>query len=228
MITIDPVIVIGLGGIGSHLVEPLARFMAARMSGVSLRLVDGDSYSRSNIARQRAAESRIGANKAEVQASILKHAFSSLKIDAVPEYASARNARDLVTDGSCVLSCVDNHATRKILSDAVLRLKNAVLISGGNEYVDGNVQVFVRTNGRDRTSPIDRHHPEIAYPQDDNPADLSCEELSLLPSSEQIIFTNLTAAALMLNAFYAIISDRIGYEEAFFEILTNKVNSISR
>jgi hypothetical protein len=124
---------------------------------------------------------------------------------------------------------VDNYATRKLLSDAVSRLRNGLLVSGGNEYRDGNVQVYIRNGGKNRTNPLDKFHPEIASPEDDNPADLSCEELEALPSGEQIIFTNLTAAALMLNAFYAVAqAGYVQYEEAYFDSISNRVNPVSR
>jgi len=225
----DPVIVVGLGGIGSHLVEPLARYIVAAMPEVTLKFVDGDRYSHSNLARQRAVESHVGGNKAEVQAELLRRAFPRLKVAAVSQFIHPRNVRDMLTEGSCVLACVDNHATRKLLSDALSRLRNGLLISGGNELRDGDVQVYLRTGGKNRTNPLDKFHPEIAEPKDDNPADLSCEELEMLPSREQIIFTNLTAAALMLNAFYAIAdAGHALFEEAYFDILSNKVNPVTR
>jgi molybdopterin/thiamine biosynthesis adenylyltransferase len=225
----NPIVVVGLGGIGSHLVEPLARYVVAAWPEATLKLVDGDAYSLSNLSRQRAAESQIGGNKAEVQVELLRRAFPRLKAAAVAQFVHPRNVRDIVTEGSCVLACVDNYATRKILSDAVARLKNALLISGGNEYRDGNVQVYLREGGKNRTNPLDKFHPEIANPEDDNPADLSCEELETIPSGEQIIFTNLTAAALMLNAFYAVAgSGYVRYEEAYFDILDNVVTAPSR
>jgi molybdopterin/thiamine biosynthesis adenylyltransferase len=225
----DPIIVVGLGGIGSHLVEPLARYVVAAAPETTLKLVDGDAYSLSNLARQRAVESHIGGNKAEVQAELVRRALPRLKVVPVPQFVHARNVRDLVTEGSCVLSCVDNHATRKLLNDAVSRLRSGLLVSGGNEYRDGSVQVYVRNGGKNRTNPLDKFHPEIAAPEDDNPADLTCEELQSLPSQEQIIFTNLTAAALMLNAFYAVAqAGYVLYEEAYFDIISNVVTAPSR
>jgi len=229
MVRYDPIIVVGLGGVGSHLVEPLARYLAAAMPEATLRLVDGDAYALSNLSRQRVSQAHVGGNKAEVQAALLRAAIERIKVAARPEYVHAGNVRDLIVEGACVFSCVDNHASRRLLSDALKRLKNGLLISGGNELYDGNVQVHLRSQGKDRTSPIEKFHPEIEFPRDDNPADLSCEELARLPSHPQVIFTNLAAAALMLNAFHqAVNGGGVPYDEVCFDIRTNRAAAIAR
>lgn len=222
----NPIIVVGLGGIGSHLIEPLARYLNAQEElETQLILADGDTYSLENQERQKMVEEDAGKNKAEVQAARLKPVFPKLSILILSRYIAEENVREIITEGSCIFSCVDNHATRKIISDAVLRLNNGLLISGGNNYDDGNIQVFWRTNRRCKTPPLDKHHPEIKYPQDQNPAELSCEELARLPHSNQIIMANLTVACLMLNAYHTIITtERIPYGEVYFDITENKVN----
>jgi len=111
------------------------------------------------------------------------------------------------------------------LSDALLRLRNGLLLSAGNDLTDGNVQVFQRQNGRNISPPLDKYHDEIRYPQDVNPAQLSCDELSRQPQSAQVLMANFTAAALLLNAYYAITSvERLHYAEVYFDILKNAVN----
>ena len=220
----NPVIVVGLGGIGSHLVEPLARFLSCHAEPPALILIDGDTYSRNNQSRQRAETSELGANKASVHAARLRQ-FASLTVTSRETFLDERNVKSYVVDKSCVFSCVDNHATRKLLSDALLRLRNGLLLSAGNDLTDGNVQVFQRQNGRNISPPLDKYHDEIRYPQDVNPAQLSCDELSRQPQSAQVLMANFTAAALLLNAYYAITSvERLHYAEVYFDILKNAVN----
>jgi len=222
------VVVIGLGGIGSLLVEPLARYLNAVNTRKELFLVDGDAYSSSNADRQRMNEGDAGQNKAEVQACLLRSHFPNLSIQAKPVFVGPRNAGEILAEEDVVFLCVDNHATRKLVSDQARRLHDVLLISAGNDYTDGNVQVYWKEHGRQRTAPLDKYHEEIRYPRDQNPAELSCEELARLPSGGQIIFANLTAAALALNAFYASTLTHPSYGEVYFDIRTNKVQPTER
>ena len=57
-----PVILIGLGGTGSHLVEPLARLLSTLSHSPELVLVDGDVYSAGNRGRQRTGPGEVGMN----------------------------------------------------------------------------------------------------------------------------------------------------------------------
>ena len=101
------------------------------------------------------------------------------------------------------------------------------LISGGNDYEDGNVQVYVRREGRDLTPSLARYHPEIADPRDRNPAALSCEEL-MAAGAPQLLFANLMVASLMLNAFYALRQGRLNYSEVYLDIVQNLSRAVSR
>ena len=224
MVEFSQIVVVGLGGIGSLLVEPLCRYLSGYEDHLPITLVDGDRYSRENFSRQKMTGDDIGINKAEAQTEKLRNIFPELSFTAKPFYIEQKNISEIITDGSMILSCVDNHATRKLLSDALKRLRNGVLISGGNEYTDGNVQVFARVNGRNKTPPIDQYHDEIKYPVDRNPATMSCEEIAELGADGQIIFTNLMAASLMLNAFYSTLLGKFDVAEIYFDIKTNKSN----
>lgn len=225
MLALNPVVVVGLGGIGSHLAEPLARFLSCQVQPPTLVLIDGDAYTRSNQSRQRADASELGMNKAAVQVARLTSQFPSLTITSREVFLDERNVHSCVLEKSCVFACVDNHATRKLLSDTVLRLRNAVLFSGGNDLVDGNVQVFQRRNGRSLSPPLDKYHEEIRNPQDMNPAQMSCEALARQPESAQVLMANLSAAALLLNAFYTLTRDeQLLYAEVYFDITKNAAN----
>ena len=97
--------------------------------------------------------------------------------------------------------------------------------TGGNEGVDpprergtyGNVQVYLRRDGRDLTAPLTRFHPEIASPKGKLPTEASCVELAL--STPQILFTNLAVASALLNAFFAYTCGRLTYQEVKLDIL---------
>ena len=215
--------IIGLGGIGSALIPPLSRWLSGTPAK-DIVLVDGDKFSRGNSNRQNMSELDIGEFKVVVHARCIHSAFRQLNVMPINQYISGENASDIIINGDTIFLCVDNHATRKLVSERCQRLDNITLISGGNELTDGSVQIYLRRNGRNRTPAIERYHPEIANPKDKNPADLSCEELARMPGSEQVIFTNFTAACIMLNAFYSLVSrdKTLGYTEVYFDIITNK------
>src|SRR3989344_4791258 len=196
--------IIGVGGISTCLLPPLCRLLNFEEEGVRQRvvLVDGDEFKPENAKRQ--AFKSLG-NKASVKARELAREFSEISFRAVPEFVGPDNIVDIVEEGDIVFMCVDNHPTRKLVSDHCETLNDCVLVSGGNELVDGNVQVHVRRNGENVTDPITKFHPEIQNPKGRSPAEMSCEERALEKSSLQIIPTNMNAAAIMLARFWLVI-----------------------
>ena len=138
------------------------------------------------------------------------------------------NLARLVAEGDVVLLCVDNHATRKLMSDHCRGLGDVCLVSGGNDGVGedgsgrvqrgtfGNVQIHLRRSGVDQTPPLDAFHPEIESPRDALPNDVSCTEA--LITVPQILFTNLATASAMLNAFFLHICGALSYPELCFDV----------
>ena len=224
-------VLIGLGGIGSHLVEPLCRFIALSCNQEQEKhivLIDGDAYEEKNRVRQKF---ETFGNKAEVTKKWLTPLFPELTIEAKARFVDPENIYLFVKDGDHVFMGVDNHATRKIVSEHVETLKNALLISGGNELTDGNVQIFERRKGAVVLPPLTAFHPEIADPADRNPAELSCEELAKLPSGRQLIAVNFMIAALMLNAYTLWTMKQkeqsLPYMETYFDLLTGNARVVN-
>lgn len=216
---------IGVGGIGKFLLTSLARYMAFDPEREwTLVLVDGDHYEVKNQNRQ--AFSVLG-NKAEVTADELRAQFPELVIQAVPAFVAPVGHNDeegrvipidsIVREGDWVFMCVDNHATRKMVSDYIQTVRNVRLISGGNDYTDGNVQIVVRRNGKNAFSALDTYHPEIACPADKPPFAMSCEELAS-SGSPQLIFANQMAAAIMCAVFWGELTRMLQTEEVYFDL----------
>ncbi|MBI5654151.1 ThiF family adenylyltransferase [Candidatus Uhrbacteria bacterium] len=200
-------IIIGCGGIGSHLAGPLARYLESLGPGHKLTLVDGDNFEDRNKTRQ--VFDRPG-NKAQSVAAKLAESHPGLTVDAVPEFIKPDNAEFILDEGVYVMLCVDNHPTRKLVSEAAASYQDIAVISGGNELEDGMVQIYVRKGGVDATPPLTHDHPEIADPKGKAPYEMSCEELAKA-GTPQIIFANLTAAVLMANAFWRLSTDPEGF-----------------
>jgi len=219
------IVIIGLGGIGSILCERIARYLTySSEEGVKLLLVDGDEYEPKNFDRQ--DFTRMG-NKAEVKAADLKMQFSRLNVSSYPAFVNETNLAQVVTEGSIVFLCVDNHKTRMIVSNYSNKLKDVTLISGGNDLIDGNVQIYIRQNGSDLTPDLCSYHPEIANPDDKLPEEMSCEELAL--SEPQLYFTNLGVATIMCWAFYnAVVKGEYEKSEVYFDITQMASNAKAR
>ena len=219
--------VIGLGGVGSIAARYAAVFLAAQQKGGFLALIDGDRFEPSNASRM--LFGRHG-NKAKVvrQELLPRFKHSKLAITTMPEYVTPDNIDGLILPGDIVLLCVDNHKTRQLVNDHCAKLKNICLISGGNDGVGkdstktvrrgtyGNVQIYVRKNGKDITQSLSRFHPEIANPKDKMPHELNCTELVV--STPQILFSNLAVASAMLNTLLLYLSKATHYGELGFDI----------
>ncbi len=220
--------VIGIGGIGCCLLPTLCRFLDFYENpgeeDKCVTLIDGDIYTEENESRQ--SFSRLG-NKAEVTEDDLSEIFSSIIFNSVPHFVIEENIVGLIREHDIVFLCVDNHATRKLVSDRCEELNNVVLISGGNEFTDGNIQVHVRKDGEDLTLPVaNSYHPEIEFPRDKNPGEASCDEL--VKSAPQLVFMNNMIAAMMLACFYNYLNDKTDYDEVYCDILTGNNRAVKR
>lgn len=214
--------IIGIGGIGSHLADWIACYLDNLQGEHTLTLVDGDVFEDRN--RERQSFEALG-NKAQSVGETLAKRYARVAIHAVAEYLTPENADFILLEGEVVFLCVDNHRTRKLASDAAGQLNEIVLISGGNELVDGNAQVYLRRNGVDVKPPLTMYHPEIAFPADKAPYEKNCEELARA-GEPQILFTNLTAGVLMANAFRRLMRDgTLPYSEVFFDTDLNAVRT---
>jgi len=235
--------VIGVGGIGSCLLPTLCRVLNYGSSmysfdEVDIHLIDGDDYEERNRDRQ---AFRDRGNKAEITKKMLEEDFPNLFLRTHPCYVEESNLGMLLSDGDVVFLCVDNHVTRRMVSRYCEdELQNVVLISGGNDLEDGNVQVFIRKDGWNHTAPLDQNHPEIKEPTDKHPSEEEEEREGCLEqavAAPQLLIANNTAATLMLNAFHGLMingADSMGvfekahpfrYEEVFFDVPSNKVRA---
>jgi molybdopterin/thiamine biosynthesis adenylyltransferase len=226
----------GVGGIGCALLPHLCRYLChgaspggppaggdgAGRPPARVTLVDGDAFEPRNAARQ--AFPALG-NKARVKAAELAREFEPLSFRAIPEFVHQGNAAGIIGEGDVVFLAVDNHRTRKVVSDHCRTLRDVALISGGNDLTEGNVQVYLRRGGREVTAPLTRFHPEIANPRDRSPAEMSCDELER-GAAPQLLFTNLAVASAMLNAFYAWQRGALAYGEVYVDILQARSNPV--
>ena len=214
--------VIGVGGIGSYLIEPLARYLNHSDDNCEITLIDGDSYEERNRERQRFS---VLANKAKQTVTQYKNDFPKIHFRFKEEYVTDENVVTTVREGDTVFLCVDNHATRKLVSDRCGELDNVTLISGGNDLTDGNVVCYLRKDGKDATRSLTDLHPRIADPQDTNPGEAirsrsGCQQQTA--DSPQLLFTNLAIASMMLNCYRKCEQEKVNFHQVYVDIETLK------
>ena len=216
--------IVGLGGVGSELSEKISKFLNyCEGEDFLISLVDGDEYELKNKNRQEF--SNFG-RKAEIKREELRKKYPMITYESLPIYVNESNVKDIIKENDTVFLGVDNHKTRKVISDYVKGLSDVVLISGGNELTDGNVQIHIRKGGTDVTPSLTDYHPEIDNPSDKSPDEMSCEELH--SSSPQLLFTNVGVSTLMCWAYYNIKKGNNVPSEIYFDIGMMKVDPKER
>lgn len=223
------ILVIGLGGAGSIALPYLAIFLRSLNRPLRLVLIDGDAFEAANVTRMHFTQ--LG-NKAELRAEDVLEILdgSEVSVVAISEYVTEENVSERIKEGDYIFTFLDNHPSRKVISDYCESLSDVTLISAGNDGVDpdngergtyGNVQIAVRQGGEDITAPITKFHPEIADPVGEIPGGPHCGELVV--STPQILFANLQSATAALCAFFAYTCSRLSYQELAFDILEGRM-----
>lgn len=216
------IVIVGLGGIGSILSGSLSRFLNYNKTSLfSIVLVDGDRYEVKNLERQ--DFQKAGGNKAEVKKEELQEKFDNLIFESFPKFVNEDTIKNVIKEKDIVFLCVDNHKSRKLVSDYCSNLKDVVLISGGNEVDEGNVQIFVKKEGEKITPSLTDYHKELQNPSDKSPEEMSCEELS--KSEPQLYFANLMVASYMCAALYNVMNQRYIFSEVYFDLTNMKADS---
>jgi molybdopterin/thiamine biosynthesis adenylyltransferase len=131
-----PLVVVGLGNIGSHLVPHLARIRG----GSAVVLIDRDTYEQKNLLSQNISHRDVGHPKARAHARRLRRLNPLLKVTAIS--AAVEDVPLGLLRGSIVLGCLDSRTSRRFLAAAAWH-------AGAIAYVDAGVApdgLLVRVN----------------------------------------------------------------------------------
>ncbi len=136
------VLVLGAGGLGC----PALQYLAAAGVG-TIRIVDGDNVSLDNLQRQILyGERDLGMKKAQAARRRLLDLNPSIRIEAVPEFATAETLPALLEGVEVALDGSDNFATRYLMHDVCWE-KEIPLIQGAVHQWEGQLNVFHAGNG---------------------------------------------------------------------------------
>jgi len=124
------VLVVGLGGLGA----PAALYLAAAGVGI-LGLMDGDTFSLSNLQRQIIyTTDDIGQPKTDAAARRLHAVNPHIHLQLHSEMATKENAPDIFSQYDIILDGTDNFAAHYLINDAAVRAHKP--------FVWGNVERF--------------------------------------------------------------------------------------
>ena len=131
------VLVVGAGGLGC----PVLLYLAAAGIG-TLGVIDSDNLEVSNLQRQILySMSDLGKNKALAAADRLKGLNPVIKIQAIPERLTSKNAIDLLRSFDVIVDGTDNFPTRYLINDACVLLDKPFVYGSILEF-EGQAAVF--------------------------------------------------------------------------------------
>jgi hypothetical protein len=126
-----------------------------------------------------------------------------LAVQVVTEYVSGANVGHVVREGDLVLLAVDNHPARALVDRHLASLRDATLISGGNDETDGNVQLVRRRGGWSVDGHLTEVHPEIGE-ADGDPVPGADGCMARAAERPQLLATNLMVASAMLCCLWQL------------------------
>lgn len=147
--------VVGIGGVGSWVVEALAR------SGVQrLTLIDGDDISRSNMNRQcHTLESTIGKMKTQVMKQRLLDINPDCQVKTIEQYLDEKNIFELLLPEAeqpfdCVIDAIDRIKYKAQMIYFCKRNKLPVVTTGGAGGLLDPTQIEVKDLSRTWNDPL--------------------------------------------------------------------------
>ena len=124
------VLVVGVGGLGS----PVLEYLAAAGTGV-LGIVDGDTVSLSNLQRQIIhTTADTGRPKVESAAGRIKALNPEVKVVPYDCFLSQDNAAEIIQPYDFVVDCTDNFSPKYLINDACVMMGKPFCMGGINRF----------------------------------------------------------------------------------------------
>jgi sulfur-carrier protein adenylyltransferase/sulfurtransferase len=131
------VLVVGVGGLGS----PVLQYLAGAGVGC-LGLVDADVLDASNLHRQPIyALSDVGQPKVDLARAAVTEINPSVQVEAHGVRFSADNALELIRAYDIVIDCSDNFRTKYMINDAAVLAQKPAVFASVYQY-EGQLQVY--------------------------------------------------------------------------------------
>ncbi len=147
--------VVGIGGVGSWVIEALARTGVQRLT-----LIDGDDISRSNINRQcHALESTIGQMKVKVMRQRVLDINPECECTVFEQYINNENVSDLLMPDAaqkfdCVIDAIDRIKYKSLMINFCKKHKIKVVATGGAGGLTDPTQIEIKDLSRTWNDPL--------------------------------------------------------------------------
>jgi tRNA A37 threonylcarbamoyladenosine dehydratase len=147
--------VVGIGGVGSWVIEALARTGVQRLT-----LIDGDDISRSNINRQcHALESTIGQMKVKVMQQRVLDINPECECTVFEQYINDENVSDLLMPDpaqkfDCVIDAIDRIKYKSLMINFCKKHKIKVVATGGAGGLTDPTQIEIKDLSRTWNDPL--------------------------------------------------------------------------
>ena len=102
------IVIIGIGALGSHLVQAL------RNEDVTLKVIDFDRVEMKNVASQFHFKNAVGKKKTEALKQAMQFCYGK-KIEVVGNKLTADNVQQLLGDADLLVDCLDNGDSRRLV-----------------------------------------------------------------------------------------------------------------
>lgn len=109
------IVIVGVGALGSHVVQFLRNEAA-------LRIVDFDRVEQKNVLSQFHGKPNVGKSKIQSVQGTMQLLFG-LKVDGVPHKLVADNASQVLGKADLVIDCLDNGASRRVVQGFAREMK---------------------------------------------------------------------------------------------------------
>src|SRR5258708_324291 len=131
------VLIVGLGGLGS----PVMQYLAGAGVGC-LGLVDADALDASNLHRQPIYALRdVGGPKVDLARVAVAEINPSVRVETHAARLDADNALDLIRSYDIAVDCSDNFRTKFLINDAAVLAHNPAVFASVYQY-EGQLQVY--------------------------------------------------------------------------------------
>src|ERR1700689_1699709 len=131
------VLIVGLGGLGS----PVMQYLAGAGIGL-LGLIDADVLDASNLHRQPIyARADIGTPKADLARAAIAAINPAVRVESTAAPFNADNALELIRRHDIVVDCSDNFRTKYLINDAAVLAQKPAVFASVYQY-EGQLQVY--------------------------------------------------------------------------------------
>ncbi|HWX78590.1 MAG TPA: HesA/MoeB/ThiF family protein [Steroidobacteraceae bacterium] len=131
------VLIVGLGGLGS----PVIQYLAGAGVGC-LGLVDADDLDPSNLHRQPIyALADVGRPKIDLARAAINEINPSVQVETHAERFNADNALELTRSFDLIIDCTDNFRTKYLINDAAVLAQRPAVFASVYQY-EGQLQVY--------------------------------------------------------------------------------------